>query len=378
MLRRGRRVRVPERERHAHDLARLGESHPLHPIAVACIQDSPEDRLSAVVLCERLGELKLSPLYKLFPSIGKSESMNTIVMSSAGVFSNVDQAGASHQLEAVTQAMQLVPPRADVQLMREERERAQVEAERLTHEKDELRAELDDIQQQRENLEEELGETHREKDTLRAELGDVQQQREELREELGETKREKDTLRAELEEAQQQQETLRAELEDTRREKDEAQASVVLVARERDTLHGELDEAKGNEVEARAESKRLRNEVERHRSAARVSRQRSAKASDDLNRLTRDRDGLRHEKEELQQVLGQLRHREEELREELGQTRRERDKASHDATEHMITLRSEQLRARQAREDAEASRARCEGLEKDQNQLDMMVSLARG
>ena len=231
MLHRNIRGRVLECERHAHDLARLGESHPLHPIAVACIQDSPEDRLSAVVLCERLGELKLSPLYKLFPSIGKSESINTVVTSTAGVFSNVDQAGASHQLEAVTQAMQLVPPGADVQLMREERERAQVEAERLIHEKDELRAELDDIQQQRENLEEELG---------------------------------------------------------------------------------------------------------------------------------------------------QSRHREEELREELEQTRQERDEASQEAEEHIITLMKERQRARQARKDAEALRAQCEDLEKDQNQLDMMVSLARG
>ena len=378
-------ARVPELERHTDDLARLSESHPLHSIAAACIQDSPEDRLSAVVLCQRLGELKLSPIYKLFPSIGQGESINTIATSSAGVFSSDDQVGASRQLEAVTQAMQLMPPGADIQLMREERQRAQTEAERLTREKDELRAELGnvqqqrehlqeelgetqrdkdtlraelgDVQQQREHLQEELGETQREKDTLRAELGNVQQQREHLQEELGETQREKDTLRAELEEAQQQREELREELEDTQREKDEAQESVVLVAHERDTLRGELDEAKVKEEEAQEESRHLRNEVERHRSEARVLRQRAVKASTDVSNLTHDRNGLRHEKEELQEAVGQARHREEELR------------------EHINTLRNELRRARWARQDVEALRARCEDLEKDQNQLDMLVSL---
>ena len=109
--------RVPERERHACDLSRLGERHPLHPIIVACIRDSPQARISAEGLCERLSALKLSPVFQLFPSTGHVEGINAAAMSGAGAFAQAEDVRGRtfHELEAVSQAMQLVPPEADVQ-----------------------------------------------------------------------------------------------------------------------------------------------------------------------------------------------------------------------------------------------------------------------
>ena len=56
-------ILVPEIERHKSHIDRIDPSHPLLPIATACLSYNEEDRPSAQELCHRLAALKEAPQY---------------------------------------------------------------------------------------------------------------------------------------------------------------------------------------------------------------------------------------------------------------------------------------------------------------------------